>query len=118
MDKLTKLSLIICLIGLISLFFVSQSGILKLDGINNATEENLGKEIMIKGKLKNIQIYDKSVLMNIKTECYVNAFYYDKDGKIINLNDTNIFLNKNITLSGTIDSAFYPQINVKSFEIE
>lgn len=90
---------------------------LKLRGINNATKENIDKNIIIKGKLINVQIYNESVLMNIKTECYVNAYYYDKDNKL-NASIMNNYLGENITLSGTIGSSFYPQINIKSFEIQ
>jgi hypothetical protein len=116
MDKLTKLAILVCIIGIILLFTITQIFDFTFQNINNMTQKNKGRDITIKGKLQKIQKRNNTLILKIKTTCYMDAIYYDKDFKI----DENKFeglTNKNITLKGTVENYFNPSIFANQIQI-
>lgn len=104
MEKLTKISLIISMIGIIILLFLTQNIDFTLKGINNMTEE--GKDITIKGTVTKEMHFNNNTILTIKSDCTLKAFSYN--------NKLNNLTNKNITIKGTIKDTFVPEMYIES----
>jgi len=116
MDYLTKISLMISLIGIIALFFVTENIDLTLHGLNNMTEENIGRTVTISGLVIKTQKYNTSFMITLKTECYMTGFYYDKNSKY-DENYLNSLIKQQVTVKGQVEQKFNPSINMDSLEI-
>jgi hypothetical protein len=104
MEKLTKISLIISLTGIIVLLFLTQNIDFSLNGINNMTEEN--KDITIQGLVIKEIHFNNNTILTIKTSCILKGFSYNK--KLQNLT------NKEITIKGTIKETIVPEMYIEN----
>ncbi len=117
MEYLTKISLMISLIGIIALFFVIENFDFNLHNLNNMTEENIGRTVTITGRITKAKKFNTSFMITLKTECYMTGFYYDKNSKY-DEDYLNSLIGQQVTVKGQVEQKFNPSINVDYLEIE
>jgi hypothetical protein len=107
MDKLTKLSLLTVILGILILYILFIQNFFVLEGINNMTSQNKDKEIYLEGEIIHYYENNHSTSILMKTECYVNGIIYDKT----NFNEK--LKTKDVKIKGTVAQEFNPKINIE-----
>jgi hypothetical protein len=108
MDNLTRISLITIIIGIVSLFFIVQSNMFILKGLNNLTEQNVNKRIELEGTITKIEDYGNFSIITLNTNCKVKAF---------TKNNISNLKNKQVTSIMTSQEAF-PTFNIESLSLK
>ena len=108
--SLLPLCLSISLIGILTLLIISNTIQPKLININQITNKQLKKQIIISGQITNIKTYDKSNFQVITIQ--------DKTGKIratLN-NPINITKNQNLIITGKV-SEYQGRLQIQANKI-
>jgi DNA/RNA endonuclease YhcR with UshA esterase domain len=96
-NSLLKLSLIFALIGILTIFYISETTTVNISKILDLSKDNLDQKVRIKGEINSMGESPGLIILNIKDQTGTITTILFKDNSTINLERNQI-----IDITGTL----------------